>query len=346
MMELNGKKKIEIIVKLSRSYNLAILMVFIFMMLFLFNQQTHQNGCCNPIDQQVQEHGRNLFKCYELTRNMSDYFKTFGVNKPTLETLHTYLARPGVHSNFEISSQKWIVDQYFHDIQANKNRVQFIGNSKIEKIQQLFLNNMNYNPFDDVYLEKMLRKYLNKKPHSFDSRIGIINWFEKDYWPWIESLLLLNGAKNIVNLDLNKKFYENTYIKSMHLNDYLENSLDSYRNNLNVLNQYQFDALISHFSMEDIGLGKYGEDISLNADLALLDMMNCMLKNNGLLFVYLTVNESEDKSSIQFNTKRVYGKTRLNELFLNSNSNWFLIDRLTYKHGSEVLFVLKKRFAI
>jgi len=346
MMELSEKKKVEIIVKLSKSYNLAILMVFIFILLFVFNQQTNQNDRCNPSNQPIQEHDRNLFKCYESTKNMSNYFKSFGINKPTLDSLHAYLARKDMHSSFEISSQKWIIDKYYHDIQAHKYKVQFINNSIIEKIQQLFLDNTNYNPFDDIYLEKMLRKHLSKKSHFANNRIGIINWFEKEYWPWIESLLLLNGAQNIVNIDLNKKSYESNYIKSLHLNDYLENRLDSYRNNLNALNEHQFDVLISRFSMEEIGLGKYGEDISFNADLDMSDMMNCMLKNNGLLFVYLTVNESEDKSVIQFNTKRVYGKTRLNELFLNSNSNWFLIDRLTYKHGSEELFVLKKRLAI
>ena len=214
-----------------------------------------------------------------------------------------------------------------------------INNSQIDTIQGLISNNLVYNPFEDIYLEKMIKKHLDYK-----SKIGILNWFEKDYYPWIEAVLLLNGANDITSLDFNNKLYENKFIKSMNLNDYLNNRLNLYSNNINLLfDEYQFNVVVSHLSIQTIGLGKYGEELQFEADLNVLNFINCILKQNGLLFLTLSTNndfKNDLVSVIEFNAKRVYGKTRLDKLI--NNNNWFIVDRLSYKKGTEEIFVLQK----
>ena len=174
-------------------------------------------------------------------------------------------------------------------------------------------------------MRKVLNKHLANK-YTDKYKIGILNWFEKEYEPWIESVLLLDGATNITNIDMNRKVYENNYIQSVYLTD-----------NLNLFKQ--FDTVISYFSVENIGLGKFGEDFNIDADLDTMHLIKCILNRNGLAFLIISTNYNENESFINLNTNRIFGKIRLNELFSNK---FFIIDTLTYKFGSTQLFVLQK----
>lgn len=325
MIKLREENKIQR--KKSMPNGLILLLITLILLLFLINNYTNQTNCEQSSTIEIND---NLFKCYDLSKNLTSFFQTFGKYKPTDQFKF--------HTDFEFK-KKWIIDHYYTDFNEYKNKDTVINNSQIDTIQGLISNNLVYNPFEDIYLEKMIKKHLDYK-----SKIGILNWFEKDYYPWIEAVLLLNGANDITSLDFNNKLYENKFIKSMNLNDYLNNRLNLYSNNINLLfDEYQFNVVVSHLSIQTIGLGKYGEELQFEADLNVLNFINCILKQNGLLFLTLSTNndfKNDLVSVIEFNAKRVYGKTRLDKLI--NNNNWFIVDRLSYKKGTEEIFVLQK----
>ena len=101
----------------------------------------------------------------------------------------------------------------------------------------------------------------------------------------------------------------------------------------------KFDILISYFALNTIGLGKYGEQISLNADFDTLCLINCMLEPDGLLYLAVNVDYNQESSSIQFNTKRIFGKQRLAKLF---DKNWIILKSLFYNFGKNQLFIMQK----
>ena len=72
----------------------------------------------------------------------------------------------------------------------------------------------------------------------------------------------------------------------------------------------QFDAIWSISSLEHDGLGRYGDPISPNADLAAMAKLKDFLAPSGLM--YLAVPAGED--AIYWNTGRVYGPKRLSML--------------------------------
>lgn len=251
--------------------------------------------------------------CKNTAIKIKNLIKTFGSIKPTNISINNK------KNEFKLENE-WIVDKYYQDFIANENKTIEINNEKIESIIQLIARKSIYNSYDDLLLEKILDKInLNGK------RIAILSWFESNYEPWIEALLQYKGAKDITTIDLNRKNYENYIIKSLHITKYnLEN---------------KFDIIISHYSLETIGLGKFGEHIDLNADKETLKFINCMLEPFGMLFLTLSISNDRLDSSLQFNTKRIYGKKRLDKLF---NKNWVVLDSLLNNHGSNEIFLLKK----
>ncbi len=300
--------------KLLETIKLITVLIFFLLIIILFND-INNNKCENL-------HSIEFSQCYAIGKNFSKFIKTFGKTKPSKEIINL-----NEQSNsFEIKNE-WIVDQYYNDFIKYKDEIQFINNLKIKQIQELITNNLSYNSFDDFNLRQILNKHLVNNKKYEKSNIGILNWFEKDYEPWIESVLLLDGATNITNIDMTQKVYEHESIQSLYLlND-----------NLNLFQQ--FDAIISYFSIENIGLGKFGEDLAFNADLDTINLIKCILNKNGLVFLTLSTSLNENESFINFNTNRIFGKNRLNELFSN---NFAIIDNVVYKFGSTQLFVLKK----
>jgi hypothetical protein len=297
--------------KLLETIKLIIVLIFFLLIIVLFND-INNNKCENL-------NSIEFSRCYEIGKNFSKFIKTFGKTKPSKENIKQ-------SNSFEIKNE-WIVDQYYNDFIKYKDEIQFINNLKIEKIQELITNNLSYNSFDDFNLRQILNKHLVNNKKYEKSNIGILNWFETDYEPWIESVLLLDGATKITNIDMTQKVYEHESIQSIYLlND-----------NLNLFQQ--FDVIISYFSIENIGLGKFGEDLAFNADLDTINLIKCILNKNGLVFLTLSTSFNENESFINFNTNRIFGKNRLNELF---SSNFAIIDSVVYKFGSTQLFVLKK----
>ena len=89
--------------------------------------------------------------------------------------------------------------------------------------------------------------------------------------------------------------------------------------------------------MPKVGLGRYGEDFYLNADLDTLSQYECMLNLNGLLFLTLSISKI-GQSYIDYNTRRLYDLKSLHFLL----ENWITIDRCIYNFGSNIVVVLRK----
>lgn len=338
MVKLRNETSREHKKPLIKPNSLALIAILVILILFVINsnspdEQVYKSDLIDPID-------NNLFKCYDLVKNSSDYFKSFAKTKPKINQLKDYLSTHLINPDLELKNE-WLIENYYNDLNSDhiSNAISYINSSKIELIQTLIVNNLSYNPFEDTMFEKLIRKQIKKNAYN---QIGILNWFEKDYYPWLEAVFLLNSPKsNLINIDMHtNKFFESTQIKSVNLNHFLANNINSYLNNIYLLNEFKFDVLVSYNGVEQIGLGKYGENLWLDADYQFVNLINCMLKPNGLFVLTLSVCD-QDKSFLEFNARRIYGKNRLNSLLLNNN-NWILVDRLKYNHGNQEIFILRK----
>ena len=259
----------------------------------------------------LQENGQ----CSETSKLIS-LLNTFGSNKPTKLIRKNLTDSAG----FSLIDQ-WIVDDYYYGYLSKRNKTKHFTNAE--------LNERVHNPFGDVLLQIIVDKYSADLRN--ENRIAILSWFEMNYDPWIEALLIRQSiTAEITTIDLNKKSYENSQIKSRLLTEY-NNAYDE---------NDKFDSLISYFSLESIGLGKYGEMISLDADIDALNFIECKLRPRGRLYLTLSIGFDQRNSSIQFNTKRIYGKQRLNFLF----KKWKILDSLLDKRGTSQIFVLEKMF--
>ena len=254
-------------------------------------------------------------QCSETT-NLISLLKTFGSNKPTKLISKTLSQSNG----FYLSQNEWIVEDYYYGYLNNRNKTKHITNAE--------LNVRVHNPFGDDLLEIMMGKYADSL--RMEEKIAIISWFEMNYDPWIEAFLIRLGiTSEITTIDLNKKSYENSKIKTRLLTDYN-----------NVYNEDdKFDSMISYFSLETIGLGKYGEMISLDADIDVFNFIECKLRPRGRLYLTVSVEFGQQNSSLQFNTKRIYGKQRLEMMM---HKKWNILDSLVDKHATSQIFVLEK----
>ena len=94
----------------------------------------------------------------------------------------------------------------------------------------------------------------------------------------------------------------------------------------------QLDNSASFSSIEDSGLGRYGDPLSPEGNIDAVRQVHCMLKPNGLFFLDLPTSQ-DGSNYIEFNAHRVYGSKRLDLLF----NGW------TKKAYKKDVFVLRKK---
>jgi hypothetical protein len=89
--------------------------------------------------------------------------------------------------------------------------------------------------------------------------------------------------------------------------------------------EHEYDMIISHYTLDKIGMGRYGEETRLDADFDTIKMYDCMLKKNGILF--LTVSFSKDDDYVvYYNIHRVYNSNRLKLLL----KDWIVVDEILF----------------
>ena len=148
--------------------------------------------------------------------------------------------------------------------------------------------------------------------------------------PWVEVMLLNNGAKTITTLEYNDVKLGHPQLKTLHpikvAKQFLNNKFDF------------FDFGVSFSSLEHSGLGRYGDPINPYGDLEAMAQAWCMVKPGGM-FILGVPTTSDGSSYIEWNAQRVYGKARLQHL----TANWELIEKRKTEDNHEI-FVLRKMF--
>lgn len=100
--------------------------------------------------------------------------------------------------------------------------------------------------------------------------------------------------------------------------------------------------VVSYLVGERLGLGRYGEDISIDADLDTMSQCQCMLKRGGLAVVALTMSKEVDdvdsEGYVVNNVGRVYGEARVRRLV----TGWRVLSEKQFNYGGIKIFLLQK----
>lgn len=113
-----------------------------------------------------------------------------------------------------------------------------------------------------------------------------------------------------------------------------------------VVSNNKFDVVVNYFIGEKLGLGRYGEEVWIDADLATMDQVKCMLRPGGLALIGITTNKDttsdDDEGYVVNNVGRVYGEKRVNKLL----TGWNILGEKIFNFGSSKIYVLQKPIEI
>lgn len=126
-----------------------------------------------------------------------------------------------------------------------------------------------------------------------DKKIAVIG----STTPWIESILLNNGAEDITTVEYIVPKVEHEFLKAI---SYIKFAVS----------KDQYDIIISYSSIEHSGLGRYGDDINPNGDIKAMSDIHQSLKQGGLFLLGIPVG----KDTLVWNAHRIYGALRLPKL--------------------------------
>lgn len=115
--------------------------------------------------------------------------------------------------------------------------------------------------------------------------------------PWIEAILLNNGATDITTVEFNVPIIDNhPFLKAIHYDNF-------------AVSDRKYDYIFSYSSIEHSGLGRYGDPLNPNGDLETMSLIHSKL--NKRLFLGIPIGQD----SLVWNAHRIYGSRRL-ELML------------------------------
>ena len=124
--------------------------------------------------------------------------------------------------------------------------------------------------------------------------------------PWIEAILLAEGAGNITTLEYRAIEPNHPQIKTLLPADLAE---------LVATNQIpNFDAMVTFSSLEHSGLGRYGDQLNPWGDLIAMARAWCVMRPGGRAIVGIPVTSDD---TVCFNAHRMYGRVMLSHLFAN-----------------------------
>ncbi|CAF1062214.1 unnamed protein product [Brachionus calyciflorus] len=261
----------------------------------------------------------NENKCNNIFLNMLDLHSSYG----TLEPHENFIKKFINKSNIPVENQVLLNHEYLC-LKRDTNKFNLIKNSHINEIINLIENNKNYyNSYNDVHFDKTLRFFKN----GFRN-IAILGDYDCDYTPWIESVIinLIPDAK-ITLIDYQQREYENKNITWKHMVDYLK-----------APNLEKFDMVINYKTIEKTGLGRFGEEISLDSDLETVQLMKCLLRKNGILLMTLSLNKYGEHSYVGYNSGRLYSSDRLDII----KKNWNILIEEMFNFGSDLIMALEK----
>jgi hypothetical protein len=268
-------------------------------------------------------------RCFKTFQDLFKLHSTIGLNKPSNAVIFNNLTYP-----FRFT---WLIEFDYSNLKnETKQSKQHISTRDLESKIQLIKQKHEYNSLNDVTLEEMFKRHLSFE-NKLTKRVAIFGLYDMAHDPWIESLVWLlssNKSIEIDSIDYKPRSYELDQFKWIHTNQYLKKKLSSFKES----SKKDYDILISHYSLNKIGLGRFGERVQLNADLNTMKQFHCMLKSNGLLFLTLGFSK-DDEYAIEFNIRRVYSESRLEALL---RKQWTLVDQILFNFGADKILVLKK----
>jgi len=154
--------------------------------------------------------------------------------------------------------------------------------------------------------------------------------------PWIESIAIAFGGKEVTVIEYNSLEYDNPKIKTLKVLEYYQN-LKSENQNF-----FEFDAVFAISAVDHDGLGRYGDPLNPFGDLDSMKELGCILKQDGILYLGIPISEVD---TLIWNEGRRYGPKRL-EMILRG---WEIVEQYgtnEAKLSKNVLhtpiFVLKK----
>ena len=123
--------------------------------------------------------------------------------------------------------------------------------------------------------------------------------------PWIEVLLLAEGARRVTTMEYGDIVSEHPAVVAKPYRTLAAEVLAGA--------WPPADLVVSYSSLEHSGLGRYGDALDADGDAAALRQAWCMTRPGGIALVGLPMT-CEDAGAIEFNAHRIYGMRRLAEI--------------------------------
>lgn len=151
--------------------------------------------------------------------------------------------------------------------------------------------------------------------------------------PWIEAMCLVFGAASVTTVDYSPPQVQYPNLHAISLRD-LDRRTSSTANSTGThsadanstlttstgtnstgpgdsqAQRKQYDAVFCYSSLEHDGLGRYGDPVDPDADLALMRRLKRVISDKGVLFLGVPMG----KDSLVFNLHRIYGPIRFPKL--------------------------------
>lgn len=138
--------------------------------------------------------------------------------------------------------------------------------------------------------------------------------------PWVEVAALLAGAKHVTTLEYaeieSRHPKISTYTPSKFRAAYLDGTLG------------EFDAILSHSSLEHSGLGRYGDALNPWGDVLSLARAWCVTAENGQMMLGLPTCSTDE---VLWNLHRCYGSLRWPLITMN----WIKTDGNEYSYEAD-----------
>lgn len=135
--------------------------------------------------------------------------------------------------------------------------------------------------------------------------------------PWVESILLAEGASKVTTLEYNHIDCEHPQIKTLMPHEMAQMVISGHAS---------FDGMVTFSSLEHSGLGRYGDELNPWGDLVAMARAWCVLVPGARALVGVP---GAGKDLICMNAHRMYGPVMYSHLFANWDQVWSEIKKVS-----------------
>lgn len=192
------------------------------------------------------------------------------------------------HYYAELDTENHVTNSWAWTTEGLKVQMQWLNENRLQG---------NYGNNVITRIRYLLRKYMPAKDQNF-LVIGSVR-------PWIEVILLAEGARHITTVEYNPYPCDHPNITTV--------SLSEFTNLVHSKLVHPFDAVVSYSSLEHSGLGRYGDHLNPWGDIISMARAWCLIKPKGRAMIGLPAGRDE----ICFNSHRKYGNIFFSRLFVN-----------------------------